>query len=94
MGCSFIMQRESGPEDKKDTALMEFMELLIHLRTVVLQDLTELVRFYPEDHLLWQVPVIRHILDQPEFTTFSAEVQAAVEGAVTEDPVNITLVRV
>ena len=49
MGCSFIMQRESGPEDKKDTALMEFMELLIHLRTVVLQDLTELIRFYPED---------------------------------------------
>ena len=88
------MQRESGPEDKKDTALMEFMELLIHLRMVVLQDLTELVRFYPEDHLLWQVPVIRYILDQPEFTTFSAEVQAAVEGAVTEDPVNITLVRV
>ena len=41
MGCSFIMQRESGPEDKKDTALMEFMELLIHLISLSSYDSTQ-----------------------------------------------------
>ena len=91
--CLPLFQREFGTDAQKDSALLEFMELLMYLRTVFLQDLTELVRFYPEDHLLWQVPVIRFILDHPDFVSFSADVQAAVERALPEDPVNMKMVR-
>ena len=91
--CFPLFQRVFGGGAKKDSAQLEFTELLMYLHTVFLQDLTELMHFYPEDHLLRQVQVIRFILDHPDFVSFSAEVQAAVERPLPEVPVNMKMVR-
>ena len=62
------------------------MDVLIHLRGVLLQNLAELIRFYPAEHMMWQIPLMRDILDSKEFSVFSDEVHAKVAAAVYESP--------
>lgn len=69
------------------------MRLLIHMRSVILQDVAELVRFYPEDHLMWHIPLMRFILDSDEFAEFGSQVNDCVKAAVGDEPQSKSTVR-
>ena len=68
------MQRNLDPEQTQDLAAQHFLQLLMWLRSVLLQDLALLVDLEP-DVALWKHAAVLDIIQHPEWDRFKQVVQ-------------------
>lgn len=78
---------QTGGIDELDMAAQGFVELLIQLRIIFLQDSAVLICKHP-DHTMWRHPVFQH----PEWSIFASQVRIA--EAEKEEPMDIQLQKV
>lgn len=64
-----------------------FLEMLIRLRTIILQDAAAMTALHPErvrSHPVYNCPTFRHIFHSESFKNYAAQMRTELEAAVTQ----------